>query len=847
MELSNLLEQLRLDAHFVRHVTAWERLPVRPARYAEFPPSLDQRLVDVLRQLGIAPLYTHQARAVEAVLNGENVVLVAGTASGKSLAYHLPALHFALQDTNATALYLFPTKALAQDQAAALGRLIGALEAQRPIRLNVYDGDTPPAERTRIRRESGILISNPDMLHMGILPYHTRWASFFQNLRLVVLDEVHTYRGVFGSHVANVLRRLRRICRFHGSAPIFVCTSATIANPQELAERLVEAPVTLIDEDGAPRGEKHLVLYNPPTLDARLGIRRSYVLEARRIAARFIGAGIQTIVFARSRLTTEVLLGYLRDEVQRSGMDAQAVRGYRGGYLPLERREIERGLREGTVRGVVATNALELGIDIGALGAAVLAGYPGTLASTWQQFGRAGRRADVSVGVLVASADPLDQYIATHPRYLFERSPEHALINPDNPVILINHLRCAAYELPFEQGEPFGTFADAEAILGLLAEGGEVHLSGGIYRWVSQDYPAAAVGLRTSTQDVVVIQDHTSGQPQVIGEVDRASAPVMVYEGAVYLHEGTSYLVEQLDWERGLAIARRAEVDYYTDALSTTSIQVLEEAESAVVGDCVKAHGQVRVTTQATGYRIVRRYTHETLGYGTIALPPQQFETTAYWFYLTPDLVAQLEEANILLRPNDYGPDWPRQRDAARARDGYRCTRCGAPERPNRQHDVHHLRPFRAFGYIPGQNENYREANRLENLVTLCHTCHRLVETAHGTQSALSGLSNVLRSLATLFLMCSPNDIGVVAEPRSATTHAPTLTIYDHAPGGLGFSVRLFDLHKELLAAVLDLVRDCPCAEGCPSCVGPVGEMGGDAKPLTLALLRALKGREGDI
>jgi len=844
MELGTLLEQLRLDPHFMRHVTAWERLPARPARYAEFPAALDRRLVEMLRRLGVTPLYTHQVQAIEAVLNGQHVVLVAGTASGKSLAYHLPALQFALHDANATALYLFPTKALAQDQAAALGKLVEALDADADIRFNIYDGDTPAAERTRIRRQGGILISNPDMLHTGILPYHTRWAGFFQNLRLVVLDEVHTYRGIFGSHMANVLRRLRRICRFHGSEPIFVCTSATIANPQELAERLIEAPVVLIDEDGAPRGEKHIVIYNPPTVDQRLNIRRSYILEARRIARRFIEAGAQTIVFARARLTTEVLLGYLRDEVAQAGLDEGSIRGYRGGYLPLERREIERGLRNGSVRGVVATNALELGIDIGALGAAVLAGYPGTIASTWQQFGRAGRRTDVSVGVLVASADPLDQYIATHPRYLFERPPEHALINPNNLVILINHLRCAAYELPFEQNEPFGTFEDAPAILELLAESGEVHRSGGIYRWVSQDYPAAEISLRTSTQDVVVIQDHTNGAPRVIGEVDRGSAPIMVYEGAVYLHEGTSYLIEHLNWEQGLAIARRTDVDYYTDALSSTNVQVIEESESAPAGDCVKAHGRVMVTTQATGYRIVRRYTHETLGYGTINLPPQQFETTAYWFYLTPDLVAQLEEADILLRPNDYGPDWPRQRDAARARDGYRCTRCGAPERNGRQHDVHHVRPFREFGYIRGQNENYRAANQLENLVTLCHACHRMVEAAHRTHSALSGLSNALRSLATLFLMCSPNDISVVAESRSTATGAPTITVYDHAPGGLGFSVRLFDLHQELMAGALDLVRDCPCVQGCPACVGPVGEIGEDAKQLTLALLKAIVGQE---
>lgn len=846
MDLATLLDQLRLDPRFMENVAAWERIPARPARYAEFPAGLDERLIAMLRRVGTAPLYTHQAQAIEAALAGENVVLVTGTASGKSLAYHLPALQNALHDPQATALYLFPTKALAQDQATTLAGLIEALDPGVPIPLHTYDGDTPQGQRTRIRREGGVIISNPDMLHVGVLPYHSRWASFFANLRLVVLDELHTYRGVFGSHMANVIRRLRRICAFHGSDPVFICASATIANPQELAERLIEAPVTLIDSDGAPQGEKHIVLYNPPTVDPKLGIRRSYTLETRRIAGRFFAAGTQTIVFARARLTTEVLLGYLRDEVAEMGFDPETVRGYRGGYLPLERRAIEAGLRDGSVQGVVATNALELGVDIGALGAAILAGYPGTIASTWQQFGRAGRRADVSAGLLVASGAPLDQFIAQHPAYLFEQPPEHALIDPDNLVILVNHLRCAAYELPFRRGEPFGEFADAEAVLDVLAEDGELHASGGAYRWVSDAYPAAEFGLRTSSLDVVVIQDHSDAEPVVIGEVDRPSAPNLVHQGAVYMHEGAQYLIEDLDWEQGLAIARRAEVDYYTDASSSTHLAVNEEQETAVVGDCVKAHGRVTVTSQVTGYRAIKRYTHETLGFGRVDLPPQQFETAAMWFYLTPDLTARLEAEHVLLRPNDYGPNWPAQRDAARARDGYRCTQCSAPERPDRQHDVHHVRPFREFGYIPGENENYLAANVLDNLVTLCPSCHQLAEANRRQRSALGGAASALRNVATLLLMCSPNDIGVLAEMRSTETRAPTITVYDAAPGGLGLSLRLYDLYDELIAATLELVRDCPCEEGCPACVGPVGEIEADTKAATVALLAALHGEPGD-
>jgi len=483
MALNELLDTLRLDPEFMKNVAAWERLPARPARYAPYPDRLDRRLVELVERMGLAPLYTHQAQAIEAALDGQNVVLVTGTASGKSLAYHLTALQAILADPAATALYLFPTKALAQDQAASLAALLDQLEGSQSIGIHIYDGDTPQSHRARIRREGRIIISNPDMLHVGILPYHIQWERFFANLRLVVLDETHTYRGIFGSHMANVLRRLRRICRFHGSDPVFMCASATIANPVQLAERLIEAPVTLADQDGSPSGEKHVILYNPPVLNERLGVRRSYALETSALAGRFLAADIQTIVFARSRLTTEVVLGYVRDALSAQRRSA-AVHGYRGGYLPLERREIEQGLREGTIQGVVATNALELGVDIGSLTASILAGYPGTIASTWQQIGRAGRRAEASVGVLVGSGAPLDQYILAHPAYLFERSPEQAMINPDNLAILVNHLRCAVFELPFAPDEPFGNFADVGSVLAVLAEEGEVHSSPSGYRWV---------------------------------------------------------------------------------------------------------------------------------------------------------------------------------------------------------------------------------------------------------------------------------------------------------------------------------------------------------------------------
>lgn len=846
MDLSDLLDLLQNEPGFMRNVTAWERLPPRPARYADLPESLDPRLVELARRSGYAPLYVHQAQAIEAALKGENVVLATSTASGKSLAYHLPALQFTLQQPGTSVLYLFPTKALARDQAAALAGWIDVLQLKKRIPLNTYDGDTPKEKRAPIRRKGRLIITNPDMLHLSILPNHMLWFHFFRNLRLVVLDELHIYRGVFGSHVANLIRRLRRICRFYGSAPIFICASATIANPAEHARQLVEAPFTLIDEDGSPRGEKHIILYNPPTLDEEVGTRRGYLLEARDVAQQFINAGLQTIMFARSRLATEILLGYVRDAVQQEdgAAAAEIIRGYRGGYLPQERREIEQGLRDQVVQGVVATNALELGIDIGALSAAILSGYPGTIASAWQQFGRAGRRSDTSVGVLVASGRAIDQYIVRHPRYLFESSPEHALINPDNPIILSEHLQCACHELPFEAGERFGLHVDPTSFLDVLAEEGHLHFNGRAYVSTTADsYPAGRVNLRTGSEKPVEVWIQREDQRVKIGDVDRLTAPIIVHEGAVYLHEGRQYRIQKLDWQNGLAEARRIRVNHYTEASSKTESLIQEVYEEADEGVCHKSVGWVLITQQATEYRRIRRYSHAVLGKEPIHLPPQQFETMAYWITLQPQITRRLEEANILLLPNDYGPNWQEQRNKVRARDRYQCTRCGRLEEPDRQHDIHHITPFREYGYIPGQNENYLEANRLENLTTLCPSCHHAVETARGTQGALSGLANVLRNVAPLFLMCSANDIGVVADHPVSRSQPSTITFYDTAPGGLGLSTRLYQLHEQVLEGALDLVRDCGCAEGCPSCVGPVVQVDGDVKGLTLALLLAMQGK----
>ncbi len=842
MSIVEALERFRLDQAFMKNVTAWERLPLIEARYADYPQTLDPHLIATLRSRGTAPLYVHQAEAVGAALDGENVVVVTGTASGKTLCYNLPVVQTLMVEPEARALYLFPTKALSQDQAAALGDFLSTMAATEQIPVRTYDGDTPPSRRPHIRDEARILISNPDMLHMGILPHHPRWSVFFENLRWVVIDELHVYRGIFGSNVANLIRRLKRLCRFYGSEPRFIFTSATIANPKELAERLVEAPVRLLppDLDGSPRAEKHVILYNPPVIEPNLGIRRAYTLETTRIAERFLQAGVQTVVFARARLTTEVLLGYVRDGYERLGGDASAIRGYRGGYLPLERREIERGLREGDVCGVVATNALELGVDIGQLGAAVIAGYPGTIASLWQQAGRAGRRSEISAAVLVASAAPLDQFVATHPRYLFERSPEMGLINPDNLAILLRHLRCAVFELPFEEGEMFGASEELPELLAFLAAEGELHRSGDNYHWIADGYPAESVSLRASEDEPVVIQRVGQDRPVVIGEVDRSSAPILLHEGAVYTHEGRTHIVQKLDWENSLAEVQAAEVDYYTDASEAVDLEVLEVFDADEMMPARRAHGWVQITAQATSFRKVKRYTHETLGYGTIDLPPRQFETSAYWLWIAPEMVARLEEDGVLLAPVDYGPSWPSARDGARVRDHHLCRQCGAPEREGRMHDVHHIRPFRDFGYIPGENRYDRLANDLDNLITLCSICHQRAESARGTRSALGGLAYSLSNIAPLYLMCDPRDLGSLTEVRSKNTKGPTITIYDRIPEGLGLAERLYSIHRDLLEGALDLVRTCPCLDGCPACVGPVGPGGREVKALTMQLVEAL-------
>ena len=620
-------------------VTAVHRIPPREARWAPMPDWVRPEIVSAYREKGIEQLYSHQAEAAERVRSGKNVAIVTPTASGKTLCYNLAVLNAVVENPDTRALYIFPTKALAQDQLSELqdlGRRMG-----EPFGVFTYDGDTPSDARQSIRQHGHIVLTNPDMLHTGILPHHTKWTRLFENLQFVVIDELHSYRGVFGSHLANVLRRLRRIARFYGRDPQFIFSSATIANPGELAARLIGDEVDLLDGNGAPSAEKYFIFYNPPVVNRFLGIRRSYINETWRIAQAFIKRGLQAIVFANSRLHTEVLLTYLKQDNPQPPGAPEIVRGYRGGYLPLERREIEQGLRGGQIRAVVATNALELGIDVGSLDVAVMAGYPGTIASSWQRAGRAGRRTGMSCAVLVASSRPLDQFIVKHPEYFFSASPEHAYIQPDNLEILVNHLKCAAFELPLQAGESFGE-TDLSLLCEHLAEAGYLHRSGEFWYWTQEAYPADTVSLRSVTSDNVVIVDETE-QPEVIGEVDFSSALATVHPKAIYMHGAQQYHVERLDFEQRKAHVRKVDVDYFTQAIRYTQVKRLEvEGTASVPGPAAKAHGDVQVRSQVVGFKKIKFFTLENVGSGKLELPENEMHTTAYWITLGRELLDTL-------------------------------------------------------------------------------------------------------------------------------------------------------------------------------------------------------------
>lgn len=642
--LQEIIEQIQTDEQFSNNIVNWHTIPEREAQTVPFPDSIDSRLKQALQKRGIKELYTHQGHAFETTRKEENFVAVTPTASGKTLCYNLPVLQQIIDDPSSRALYIFPTKALAQDQKSELNELIEELGIN--INSYTYDGDTPSNIRQKVRQAGHIVITNPDMLHSAILPHHTKWVALFENLKYIVIDELHIYRGVFGSHVANVIRRLKRICEFYGSKPIFICTSATIANPKELAEKLTGEKAKLIDKNGAPAGKKHFVFYNPPVVNQPLNIRRSATLEVRKIASEFLKNKIQTIVFARSRVRVEILLTYLQELVQKE-LGPKSIRGYRGGYLPKQRREIEYGLRNGDIYGVVSTNALELGVDIGQLQVCVMTGYPGTIASAWQQAGRAGRRQGEALIFMVASSTPLDQYVIQHPDYFFNRSPETARINPDNLIILVDHLKCAAYELPFKKGDTFDG-VELEDILEFLTEEQVLHFNNGKWFWMNQSFPAHNISLRSASQENVVIIDTSDvAHVKVIGEMDRFSAMTLLHDEAIYLHEGVQFQVEKLDWEEKKAFVREVDVDYYTDANLAVQLRVLEVDKEREMELASVSYGEVTVQAMATIFKKIKFDTHENIGSGPIHLPEEELHTNAAWISLNDGIKNNLTEKKL--------------------------------------------------------------------------------------------------------------------------------------------------------------------------------------------------------
>jgi DEAD/DEAH box helicase domain-containing protein len=782
LTLSEWLARVERDRRFRENATCIRHIPASEGSFAEYPDWVSPKLRKVLSGRGIHELYSHQARAIEAVRRGKDVVLVTPTASGKTLCYNIPVLQKIIEEPETRAIYLFPTKALANDKMTEVHHLIGELKAD--IKTFTYDGDTPDDARQAIRKQGHVVVTNPDMLHAGILPHHTKWQKLFSNLKYVVVDELHIYRGVFGSHVTNVFRRLKRVCRFYGQDPIFICCSATVANPREHAEDLLEKEVVLIEESGAPRSAKTFILYNPPIVNRELGIRQSSMTPARNMMTDLVGNKIQTIAFTTSRLSVEVLTKYLKDTFSPKipGSD-HYVTGYRGGYLPNLRRQIEKGLRERTVMGVVSTSALELGIDIGDLEACIMVGYPGSIASAWQQAGRAGRRAGQSLAILIARSNPMDQFIVENPDYFFTRSPEACRVNPDNLLILLQHIKSAAFELPFEEGEKFGK-EDLMELLSYLEEKGVLHRVDQRWHWAAESYPADEVSLRTINPENVVVVDATdTGNHKVIAEVDWDSAFTTVHDEAIYMVESQQYHVDKLDLERKKAYVRKVDVDYYTDAMTYTSVRVIEDFDKKMKGRIIAEHGEVHVSRKVVGFKKIKFYTSENVGYGDVHLPEKEMHTTSYWFTIPWDLLnsLQLNRSDIV--------------------DGLAGL----------AYCLHHISAMLVMSDI------------------------RDVDWCIGDKSGewyVRGPSN--RRIITT----DPSQSVNVMEDA----YDPTVFIFDAYPGGIGFSENLFDRHDELMRAVKSVIASCQCEHGCPMCVGPLLEVGPSAKAAALQILDLVSG-----
>ena len=734
MNVTQFLELLKNSDKYQEQIVHIEHLPSREAQYGDNL-DLPSCLWRVLAEMGISELYTHQVDVIEAVHSGRNVVIVTDTASGKTLGYNLPVLQAFLERPQNCALYIFPTKALSQDQLRVVRSFAEiSPEIDAALDAEIYDGDTPKWRRRNIRQTVNLLLSNPDMLHLGILPHHSMWSRFFENLRYVVLDEMHTYRGIFGSNVANVMRRLRRICSYYGSEPQFICCSATIANPAELAEKLIGRTVELIDNDGSPKGAKHFVFWNPPYIDETKSWRRSPNTEAQELMTNLITNRIQTIAFTRARVVAELIYRYVRDslhQIERELVDS--IRAYRAGYLPKDRREIEKALFSGQLLGVTSTTALELGIDIGSLDACLLVGFPGTIASLWQQAGRAGRQSDDSLAVLIAHNEPVEQFIMRHPEYIFEKSPENAIIDPENIYVLVEHLRCAAYEIPMSEHDGF-FFGDLTLpLLDLLCEYGDLTQIRDRCYWAQDSYPAAETDIRAISNESYRIIDGSTGE--LLGSVDYVNGLAMVYPGAIYMHEGETYIVHELSLEEKEAIVEPVDVDYYTQPCFREHISIDTEKEEKNRPDYQVKLGEVTVTRKTVGFTRIKFYSLENLGYEELELPEQNLKTIALWIIPSTEILEEVKSRE--LKPEE----------------------------------------------------------------------------------GLEGIKNVLAVVLPIYVMADSQSIrGKVQRLPSGET---AIFIYDAYPGGLGFAEKGYELIEEIISHAYQIIAECDCSDGCPSCVRP--------------------------
>ncbi len=836
-KIDPLLNSWKNKENYTDLIAHYHRNEPFDGRFCDFPSDLHPDLAALINLMGIRCLYEHQQKTYELINQGKNVVINTGTASGKTLAFQLPVLNQCFKEDFSTALFVYPTKALAYDQLTNLqeyNQFVKTINKKMDFRIGIYDGDTPKGQRAKTRKTSRILLTNPDMLHYAILPYHTNWENFLMNLRFIIVDEIHTYRGVFGSHVGNVFRRLQRVFDLNGVSPQIICTTATIGNPKEFAEKLFERKFSLVENDASPHGKKHYVVYNPPMINQELGVRKSALQEAIHVTSDLLDFDIQTLIFQMSRRSVEISLRKLREIYP---LNSENIQAYRSGYLASERRVLESDLRNGKIKALFSTNALELGIDIGSLSAVVIAGYPGTIASTLQQMGRSGRHQEPSLALMIASPMPIDQYLVQNPDYIFGNSPENVLINPDNPLLLLHHLRCASHELFFQDGDSFGTLSWEHIVpyLDVLKEEGNLFYANNRYIWISELYPAAELSLRNMGGNSVKLIEKVEEQEVLIGQIDYSSSLWMVHPGAVYMHLGENYVVTELDLSQSKAYLARKMTSYYTEPKRDTEIELKQIHQTKSVNKYQICFGDIDVTSQITAYKERLWESHEILREELLDLPAIELSTEACWINFSDEIVNQLRETSLWNNDSvNYGKTWLKTREIVLERDKNTCQLCKKINDNKSNLHIHHKTPLRLFSSI-------EEGNQLNNLVTLCTSCHQRVEVNVKIRSGLAGVGYIIRSLAPLFLMCDLSDIEVHLDPISKMNEGlPICMLYDTIPYGIGLSQKLYEIFPQILEASLTLVKKCGCEDGCPACIGPVAENGYGSKKESIAILSLL-------